>query len=209
MYRCSSHSHTNQIWDFWCDGESHFSADVPECSSKLQLLPQKSLQCLINWTLLSCHGPSSNNIFCVLHHIHDSVCMDRSVCVTENSFDCHLSPQRPAGHPEDGVRLGDGPGAAQRPRPPRRKGSQGWLRYQSSPACGGTLEHTGLSSTALLTNPFSSAPLTSLSFYPTPPRSCTAWPKLLRVNVNQAYEAHAAPAVLCVMSKLNPSWMRR
>lgn len=142
---------------------------------------------------------------------HSRLCMHGSqcVCVTENSFDCHLSPQRPAGHPEDGVRLGDGPGAAQRPRPPRRKGSQGWLRYQSSPACGGTLEHTGLSSTALLTNPFSSAPLTSLSFYPTPPRSCTAWPKLLRVNVNQAYEAHAAPAVLCVMSKLNPSWMRR
>lgn len=60
-----------------------------------------------------------------------------------SSFWAFSSPQRPASHPEDCVRLGDGPGAAQRSCPPRRKGSQGRLRHQGPAAGSGAVQHAG------------------------------------------------------------------
>lgn len=59
-----------------------------------------------------------------------------------------LSLQRPAGHPEDRVWLGDWPGATQRPCAPRGEGSQGGFWYQGSSPSSGAVQHSGLASTS-------------------------------------------------------------
>lgn len=91
-----------------------------------------------------------------------------------------LPLQRPASHPQDRVRLGDGPGAAQRPRPPRREGSQGGLRHQGPTAGSGAVQHTGV----ILTLTRSSSDSTDFL------------PIAERVRVNQTYEGQRGPAAL-------------
>lgn len=84
-----------------------------------------------------------------------------------------LPLQRPASHPQDRVRLGDGPGATQRPRPPWREGSQGRLRHQGPTAGSRAVQHAG----AILSLTRSSSDSE-------------------RVRVNQAYEGQRGPAAL-------------
>lgn len=206
--------------DFWCDGESVFlqmslNATVKSCAAAPLEVSVEHNKLKTYWVVKALqHICQSNNIFCVHYHIHNSqlkLYAAVAVCVCLFVL-MHILPsqkliavvwivlslQRPPGNPEDCVWLGDRPGATQRPCPPWRERSQGWLWYQGSSPCSGAVQYTGLaSSSSSVDKPILTIPRFNVSPrhpFLTPQISCTLLSWMLQVHVNQAYEAHSAPA---------------